>query len=280
MAKHLVIFGGSGRLGHELVEAFSPTYHVSAPARNVVDITDRLSVEKYIQETKPDIVINAAGDVNVEAGDRDPIHSFAVNAHGAHHIALATHIHHIPMVQISTDYVFDGTKESGFLETDQTNPVNIYGASKDAGERLVRIANPAHWVVRTSALFGTSGANFVNRMLARANEGADLKVVVDQWTVPTFMPDFARGLDEMIHREIPYGTYHLTNDRSATWHEFAVEVMRAFKIDAPVEAITTEHSASNINRPRYSVLQNTLLRTHGITLPSWQDALARMSKET
>ena len=284
----ILIFGACGQLGYDLVRALSPRYEVIGVDHTEVDIANALVVEQKVNKVKPDTVINAAAYNKVEDAEHNALLVYAVNAIGPYNIARATFALGIPMLHISTDYVFDGTKKGGYAEDDVAHPLNIYGASKEAGERLVRIGNPKHWIIRTSALFGLhSGGgkgnkkrhNFVTQMLMRGRVEKELRVVSDQWTAPTYTLDLATGINALLLRKVPHGTYHLVNEGSATWFDFAKEIFHIANYSSKIKKISTENSGSRIDRPPRSVLKNIKLKKRGIVLPHWQDGLKRYMME-
>lgn len=276
----ILIFGAHGQLGYDLMRVLPQQYKVVGVDHAEVDITSARAVEKKVNNIKPDIVVNAAAYNKVENAEDNALLAYSVNAIGPYNIARAAFLLGVSVLQISTDYVFDGTKKNGYAEDDETCPLNVYGASKEAGENLLRIANPKHWIIRTSALFGVhagsgKGYNFVTQMIARAQECDEVKMVFDQWTRPTYTLDLADGIAQFLRREVPYGTYHLTNEGSATWCDFAKEIFRLKGFSTKIKKIATAESGTTINRPLKSLLQNMRLKRRGIVLPYWQDALER-----
>ncbi|OGZ05581.1 MAG: dTDP-4-dehydrorhamnose reductase [Candidatus Lloydbacteria bacterium RIFCSPHIGHO2_01_FULL_54_11] len=280
----VLVVGRDGQLGHDLMRALSPAFVALGVDHAGLDITDRKATEKKVEEVKPDIVLNAAAYNKVEEAGRDPSRAYLVNALGPYHLAVAARAIGVPVLHVSTDYVFPGTKKSGYKEGDETHPLNVYGASKEAGERLVRIGNPDHWIVRTSALFGIhagggKGYNFVTKMLSLAKEGGEVRVVADQFTAPTYTRDLADGIRELLAKEVPCGTYHLVNEGSATWHDFAREIFRRSGLRTKLTKTTTADSGTTIDRPKRSILKNKKLKALGIGLPPWEDALGRYLTE-
>jgi dTDP-4-dehydrorhamnose reductase len=237
-----------------------------------------------VAKLSPDLIINCAAYNKLEEAEVSPLLALQVNTAGPHNLACVAALHDIPVMHISTDYVFDGAKGSGYEEGDAVSPINVYGVSKEAGEKLVRIANDKHWIVRTSALFGINagngkGYNFVTRMISLGKEKGSVRVVGDQNTAPTYTHDLALGLKQMVLKKIPYGTYHLVNEGSATWYEFAEAIFNESHMDVAMTRITTAESGTKLKRPTYSVLLNRKLKAAGIVLPEWRDGLKRYLKE-
>lgn len=276
----ILIFGARGQLGHDLMRVLPPQYEVVGVDHAEVDITNAPAVLRKVLKVKPNMVINTAAYNKVEDAEENASLAYAVNAIGPYNIAHAAFTLGVPVLHVSTDYVFDGTKKGGYIEDDVTHPLNVYGASKEAGEQLVRIGNRKHWIIRTSALFGVhagggKGYNFVTQMLMRGREKKELRVVSDQWTAPTYTRDLSDGIKTLISRKVPYGTYHLINEGSTTWFDFAKGIFSIVGYSPKMKKIVTGKSGSKIDRPQRSILKNIKLKKSGIVLPHWQDGLRR-----
>ena len=177
-----------------------------------------------------------------------------------------------PVIYISTDYVFDGTKKETYNEWDKTNPINMYGLSKLMGEQFVTSLTNRFYIVRTSWLYGKSGKNFVDTIIRLLSERDEIDVVNDQTGSPTYTCDLAGKLKELIGRG--YGTYHVTNTSHCSWHEFAVEIAKIKGINKNINPTTTEKFKRPAKRPAFSVLGNTMLRLEGIEpARHWKEAL-------
>lgn len=282
MQERIAVFGGNGQLGYDFVKAASGAYHVVSLAQVECDVTDLGRVNAVLGEIQPSVVVNCAAFHKIDACEREPEKAFQVNAVGAYHVAKSATEHGARVVYMSTDYVFDGVKES-FDEYDTTRPLTVYGASKLSGEHLTRIANPGYCIVRSSALFGitegTKGSNFVARMISLGKEGKPIKVVDDQKTAPTYTVDLAGKILELIERA-EVGTFHVTNAGSCTWYELALEALQAAGIETTIEKDATDFSKAP-QRPRNSVLISSMLPRKGVApLPQWQDAVARFVRES
>lgn len=280
MKRYLVI-GADGQLGFDLMRVLGDKA-VGLTHRDV-DITDQQSVWNILEEHKPDIVINVAAISNAEQCEKEPDLCFSVNAMGAWNVAKAAAAIGCPVLLMSTDYVFDGSKD-GFQEDDATHPLNVYGASKAAGEHLVQIANPQHYIIRSSAFFGVQlshkGHDFPRLMLRLAKEQPDVRVVNDQFISPTYTKDLASKIKELIELEVPYGIYHVTNQGSCSWYELAKKVFEISGTNIQLLPIPTSQSPSEIKRPRNSVLKNTKFQELNIEfLRSWEEALEEYFKE-
>jgi dTDP-4-dehydrorhamnose reductase len=265
-------------LGRALI-ALLPDGSIALGGRAELDLREPGPVAALLARTAPDVVFNAAAYNNVDGAEADPAAAFTVNALGPLHLARACRAQGTLLVHVSTDYVFDGRDERPIPEERCPHPLSVYGASKLAGETLVAASGTAHLVVRTSALFGSGGSrdkggSFVERVLARARAGHELRVVNDQTFAPTYAPDLARALLALVEAGAR-GLFHVTNDGACTWHALAVASLAAAGVDAPVEPITSNALAAPARRPRYSVLEGARYRALGLPpLRRWDTALA------
>lgn len=262
----ILILGSKGMLGTDVVEEFKDEEVYSYDIDNI-DITNKSSVESKIDEIKPDYVINTAAYTNVDGAEENKEAAFNVNAKAVGIIAEACRKNGCVMVQISTDYVFDGKKKEGYTEEDEKNPVNEYGYSKSKGEDLLINALDKHYLIRTSWLFGKNGKNFVDTIIRIAEEKEEINVVNDQFGKPTYTKDLAKGIRNIIGK--PFGTYHLTNEGSCSWFEFARETVRLKKLDVTVIPIKSNEMKRAAKRPHYSILLNNKTEK----LRAWKDAL-------
>jgi dTDP-4-dehydrorhamnose reductase len=227
----------------------------------------------------------------VDRAEAEPAHAYAVNAEGAQNVADASTRHGVPLIQLSTDYVFDGTKAAPYDEDDAPNPPNVYGSSKHAGEAAVLGASPTNLVVRTSWVFGAQGANFVKTMLRLGAERDVLRVVADQRGCPTAAPDLAAALVRLAElmatapeEARPAGILHLAGTGATTWHALAVEILDVARSRDPghaarVEPITTADYPTPARRPANSMLDCSRSRGLGVALPCWQEGLRRVLDE-
>jgi dTDP-4-dehydrorhamnose reductase len=266
------------------VAAVHPNVIIGFGSRPSVDLLDPSSVVAAIAAFKPDVVINPAAYTAVDKAEAEPDLAFATNRNGAKAVAFASQQQDIPIIHLSTDYVFDGTKHGAYLETDETNPQGIYGRSKLDGEIAAASANPRHVILRTSWVYAPFGNNFVRTMLRLAGERDRLRIVNDQRGCPTYAPDIAVAIVSIARKLLEWrqdyaGVTHLAGPDVMTWCEFAREIFReSTKRGGPspaVDPITTAEYPTPALRPANSVLStNRLYSVFGIRLPSAEVSLA------
>ncbi len=283
MKKKILIFGSEGQLGHDLAAVLAADYQVKAFSRVQADITDFNSVFKIITREKPEFVINAAAYNKVEAAETQSDLAFTINASAVGNMASAAANAGGVFVHVSSDYVFAGNKAL-FTEADEPNPLSAYGQSKLKGEKLIQSSQVNYYLIRTSSVFGIQAGkqkmNFVDTIIARAKEDKALKVVDDQIMSPTYSFDLAGKIKELIEKPAPFGIYHVSNQGSCSWYEFAQKILELMSINAPITPISTEESGTKVNRPKKSILKNLALEKEGFApMPTWQDALSRYLKE-
>jgi len=260
---HILITGSNGMLGHALTAVLSQQHKLTGLDLPGLDITNLSAVKSAVSFHRPGLIINAAAYTDVDGCETNAEHAFAVNATGPRNLAVVCNELNIPLVHISTDYVFDGTAASPYRETDKPNPRSVYGKSKLLGEQYVRELTNKHCIIRTSWLFGEHGKNFVATMMRLARERDEIGVVNDQIGSPTYTVDLAEAISELI-TEPAYGTYHITNSGACSWYEFALEIFKQAGIEQiKVKPITTEELNRPATRPRYSVLDNYIWRLQG-----------------
>ncbi|MBS1883093.1 MAG: dTDP-4-dehydrorhamnose reductase [Actinobacteria bacterium] len=268
----VLVAGAGGMLGHDFVVAATNAGHdVVGFDRTRMDVSDVEAVRRQIDRERPDMVVNCAAWTDVDGAEEAEDRAFAVNGTGAGNIAAAAREVGAAVVYVSTDYVFDGEKGSPYVESDQPAPQSAYARTKLAGEEATAAANPRHFIVRSSGLFGINGKNFVATMLRLGESMNEVTVVRDQVTSPTYTWHLAYGLTRLIDG-IEYGIHHMAAAGECSWYEFAAEVFEQGKVDCRVLSITSEMFGQAARRPAYSVMQSQ--REHAIRLPSWHDGLA------
>jgi dTDP-4-dehydrorhamnose reductase len=272
----ILITGSNGMLGRDLSALLRTRHQVLGADLPKVDVTNLHLVQGAIRGAGLDAVIHTAAFTAVDDCERRPEAAFLVNAEGTRNLAVACGESSVPLLYISTDYVFDGRKPTPYVESDTPNPLNVYGASKLQGEAYVADLLSAAWIVRTSWLFGPFGKNFVRTILERARQGNPLRVVDDQFGAPTYTVDLAEKLEQIVMKGKP-GIYHATNQGYCSWFEFAGEILRQAGLGHTLlAAIPTAASGRPALRPHNSRLAHTRLESEGLgLLPAWQDALKR-----
>ena len=281
--RRILVIGGTGQLGRELTAlSWSPGFDVIAPLRKELDATDQSALAAYLGTGDWIVVINTAAYTAVDAAEDAVAEAYHVNALGPAILAAETARRDIPLIHVSTDYVFDGTKPEPYVEDDPTHPLGVYGASKLAGEEAVRTGNPRHIIVRTSWLVGRFGKNFVKTMLRLAGERESVSVVDDQLGTPTAASDLAAAIvtiaatPDLGERA---GIYHFANRGETTWCGLARSVFALSKErggpSATVEAIATADYPTPARRPANSRLSTAKIeRVFGIVPRPWEEALA------
>ena len=288
MATRLLLFGAAGQLGREIMRAHRPSgVEIIGLGRAEGDITSERQVAVALDQAAPRLVINAAAYTAVDRAESEPEAAFAANRDGPAILAEACRERSIGLIQISTDYVFDGTKVGAYLEDDPVAPLGVYGASKEAGERAVRGALAEHIILRTAWVFGAFGHNFVKTMLRLAAERDEVSVVDDQLGSPSPAADIAAAVlsiaDQVLEldRRDLWGTYHFAGAPEVTWHGFAKQIFARRAMPGPkLRAITTADYPTPARRPANSVLDGTKLeRAFDIAPADWAAGLDRMLEQ-
>lgn len=277
----LLVTGANGQVGHELVRRGGA--YVVGLDRAALDVTDREAVRRAVAEHAPDVVANAAAYTAVDRAESDEAAAFAVNRDGPAYLAAACAEAGIPLIHLSTDYVFDGTKGAPYVETDPVSPLGAYGRSKAAGEEAVRERLGPHVILRTSWVFGGHGPNFVRTMLRLMAERDELRVVADQRGNPTAAADIARAVlqvgERMEEGATAWGTFHFAGQPDTTWHGFAEAILEEVRRHGPVRAervepIPTSAYPTPAARPADARLGGTKIsEAWGIAPPDWRPAL-------
>jgi dTDP-4-dehydrorhamnose reductase len=282
-SQSILVFGAAGQVGHELRQRAAPHgVRLVGLTHAEVDITEAAAVSRAVERHRPAVIVNAAAYTAVDKAESDAQSAFAVNAEGPRILASAAREVGASIIQLSTDYVFDGAKPSPYLEDDAVGPVSAYGRSKEAGERAVRAAIERHVILRTAWIYAAHGHNFMRTMLRLCAERDVVRVVADQHGTPTAAADIADAVLSVtvrIMRDKPaFGTFHLTNSGRTTWYGFASRIFatiaaRGRKVPR-LEAITTAEYPTPARRPAMSVLDcGKIAGAYGIRLRSWEGAL-------
>ncbi len=251
----ILITGSNGMLGHDLIKVLEENNELILTTSKTFDITDKKQTMDYICDTKPDIVINSAAYTDVDGCEQNQDLAYVVNGDGVRNLALACREIDCPLVHISTDYVFDGSARDPIAEDGEIGPISVYGKSKLKGEEAILEILDKYFIVRTAWLYGINGRNFPKTMLELAQNHSEITVVYDEVGTPTYTPDLAYGISQLIETDY-YGTYHLTNSGSCSWCEFARYIFEIADKDVKVIPVTASEFARPAPRPSYSVLNN------------------------
>ena len=271
-----LLLGADGQLGRSLQDVLSTSgIEFVAAGSAVADITDIASVESCVKNTNPSVIVNMAAWTDVDGAESHRDEAFLVNAVGAENVAKVAAATAIPLVHISTDYVFDGMQTTPYKVNDSTHPLSVYGASKLQGELLVQAAHPqGSWIVRTAWLYSQYGKNFARTIARKGLTGDNLSVVSDSFGQPTSALALARQIVALVVANPPAGIYHGTNSGEATWYEFASAIVDPIVNHGSITPVPSTAFPTVAVRPTYSVLDHVEWATHGIAdMPHWRDSL-------
>lgn len=284
--KHILVTGACGQLGNEMqlqAQAFNEyrwffTDVIEANGAFSVtplDITNQFEIESFVQENAIDLIINCAAYTAVDKAESEPDKAMLLNATAPGYLAAAIERRGGQLIQISTDYVFDGTAHTPYTEDLPTCPASVYGRTKLAGEQAVQAANPSAMIIRTAWLYSTFGNNFVKTMLRLGREKETLGVIFDQIGTPTYARDLAAAIMAAINSGIQPGIYHFSNEGVISWFDFSKAIHRIAGITScKVRPLHTAEYPTPAARPHYSVLDKTKIKqTFGIEIPYWEDSL-------
>ena len=276
----VLLIGPNGQLGTDLHRVFEAKgINVIPVTHKELDIRDTEALSAATARVKPDAVVSTAAFHKVEECEKQPAVSFEVNATGARNLAQACEHAGCALVHFSSDYVFDGGQQRPYSEVDLPRPLNVYGASKLAGEHLIAASMERYFVLRTCGLYGVAGSsgkggNFVELMLKKAAAGDPIRVVDDQVLTPTFTADLAETVADLVQTEA-YGLYHASAEGQCSWYEFARTIFELEKSQVDLTPVRSREIPSPVRRPSYSVLSKQKLHGIGFGIPAWQECLAR-----
>lgn len=291
----ILLTGVNGQVGYELLQTLAPLGKVMSVTREQLDLTNQEAIRCLIRETKPSVIVNPAAYTAVDKAESESELVFAINAHAPGIMAEEAARLNATLIHYSTDYVFDGSKTSPYIESDEANPLGIYGRSKLAGEEAIRAVGGQHLILRTSWVYGARGRNFLRTIIKLAQERDELKIVMDQIGAPTSSRAIANATAVMLSdwQAEKSGTYHLTCAGEVSWHGFAQAILRFYeafraaqnwpvlKVQADaLQAISTAEYPTLAARPLYSVLNNAkMLMGFHISMPLWSEALSAVMRE-
>lgn len=287
----VLLTGANGQVGNEIKLTVPLHIELISLDRQTLDITSAEGVKKVFDQYKPDLVINAAAYTAVDKAEQEKELAYAVNVTGSLNLAVECKNVHIPLIHISTDYVFDGTSVQPYIELDQTAPLGVYGKTKFEGEEAIRANLNEHIILRTSWVFGYFGNNFVKTILRLAKQHQTLRIVADQYGCPTAAENIADVIWQVVKQikagsleKIPWGTYHYTNQPAVSWYEFTKEILSIAKKYSnlavqEVMPITTAEYPTIAKRPAYSVLNSEKIEnSFGVVSQLWQHILQDVIK--
>ncbi len=275
----ILITGAKGMLGKDLKRALQEKHQLILTDEDTMDITDFNQCMAVMSQNKPDLIINCAAYTQVDKCEEEIELAYRVNALGPRNLAIIGNEINVPLLHISSDYVFDGIKESGYVEDDVKNPLSVYGKSKSLGEDYIASLTNKFYIIRTSWLFGANGNNFIKTMLKLGKTVESLTVVNDQFGSPTYTVDLAGAIAGLINKPA-YGVYHITNSGNTNWYEYAKEVFELVDYKISLKPVTTEEFPRPAPRPYYSVLENRVWQLEGFSLlRSYKEAVEEYIKE-
>ncbi len=283
--KKILLTGINGQVGHALQSQLTG-FDCVGMSRQQLDLTNVQMIRRVIQEIKPDIIINPAAYTAVDKAESEPELAYAINATAPGVIAEEAKKLGAALIHFSTDYVYDGSQSTPYEETDQVNPISIYGKTKLAGEDAIRAVGIPHLILRTSWVYGAYGKNFLKTIVRLASEREELGIVADQFGAPTSNLSIAKGVANLLLKWLPEeeqmtGVYHFTSTGRTSWHGFACEIVKQYNTkvtlkvaEKNIKPLTTADYPTPASRPANSCLDNKKLKsTFDFVLPSWQDGL-------
>ena len=275
----VAVLGARGQLGAALIHEFAAGHDIHAFARAALDVGNDAEVAAAMAEVRPQIILNGAAFTDVDAAEDRPIDALNSNAFGVRALARAAREHGATLVHYSTDFVFDGTASTPYTEADRPSPQSVYAASKLLGEWFA-VDAPGAYVLRVEGIFGeTPGAGPAKGsaagILKGLRAGAVVNVFEDRIITPSYVSDVARATRQLVESRAPAGLYHCVNSGPTTWHAFALEMARLIGVEPLLNRVRLADMNLRAKRPVYCALSNAKLRSAGIDMPAWQDALRR-----
>ena len=294
----ILVTGVHGQVGHALLKTLEGDYEIVALDRTQLDLSDTDAIRRVVQSVRPTLIINPAAYTAVDKAESEPALAHSINTVAPGVMAEEAAKLNASLIHFSTDYVFDGNKETPYVETDAVNPLSVYGRTKLAGELAIQSVGLPHLILRTSWVYGPHGKNFLKTMLRLSAERDQLKVVADQWGAPTSSNAIAYAVNQLLNvwemnTASQSGVYHFTNSGSTTWHGFTCAILDAYEVQAlrlglaplkvkenSVGAIRTADYPTPAVRPHNSRLdQGKLNQTFGVALPAWEQSLQAVMQQ-
>lgn len=280
--KKALVTGASGQLGSAIksVKDEFKNLHLTFKSSQELDITNANAIEELLDKEAFDIIINTAAYTAVDKAETEPEKAQMINATAVKFLAESTNKRGITFIHISTDYVFDGSQKEARLESDQTNPIGVYGQTKLEGEQFALAINPKTIIIRTAWVYSKYGANFVKTMLRLFSEKQEIGLINDQLGSPTNAIDLARVIATIISQDsLEYGVFHYSNEGECTWYDFAMKIKELSDSSIHINAIPTSAYPTPAKRPAYSLLDKTKIkRTYHLEIPHWEESLKRELK--
>jgi len=277
--KRILITGGNGQLAQCIKDISKTSTELEFIFTDVeeLDITNLEEVSSFFDKNKIDYCINCAAYTAVDKAEEESEIAYKVNAEGPRNLAVACQKNEATLLQISTDFVFDGEKSTPYIEEDKANPISVYGASKLKGEELITQNLERYFIIRTAWLYSEHGANFMKTMLRLGAEREELSVVADQKGSPTYAKDLAEVLMKIVNEESKkYGLYHYSNRGETSWYGFAQAIFEAAEIQIRLKAIATEAYPTPAKRPKFSVMSTSKISAaFDVKIPTWKESLKR-----
>lgn len=280
--KRILVTGANGQLGQSILEQSKNYKEIECffVTRNELDITNEELIKHYFDDKSFDFVVNCAAYTAVDKAEDEQESAYLVNAKATEFLAKITNEKKIPFIHVSTDYVFDGTASQPRMETDQTNPIGVYGQTKLEGENLALKNNPKTIILRTAWVYSRFGNNFVKTMLRLFQEKESISVVADQIGSPTNAIDLADAILEIISTdELTYGIFNYSNEGKCSWFEFAQKIKEFSSSTIEINPVPTSAYPTKAKRPAYSLLDKTKIKeVYQLTIPNWEDSLKKELK--
>lgn len=276
----VLVTGKNGQLGSELQELADnyPNYNIVFVDREEMDLSNPDQIFEVLDTEKPEIIVSAGAYTAVDKAESDQELCDAVNHIAVKTIGAWAADNNANVIHISTDYVFDGTSETPLKETDEPDPINVYGLTKLHGEQALRASIANHVIIRTAWVYSTYGANFVKTMIRLMSEREEIGVVADQVGTPTYARDLAKAIMQIIEApEFVQGVFHYSNEGKISWHEFAVAVKEIKGFKTKVNAISSDAFPTPAKRPNFSLLDKTKIKeVYNVSVPDWRTSLQEM----